>query len=93
MREVIPGLRQLAILADFGNPATVLEMGEVQVLARKLGLEVVTLEIRRAEDIAPAFEAFKGRADGSFHRSNGRIGPIRGLEVEIVSSVPNLETH
>jgi ABC-type uncharacterized transport system substrate-binding protein len=27
------------------------------------GLEVVTLEIQRAEDIAPAFEALKGRAE------------------------------
>jgi putative tryptophan/tyrosine transport system substrate-binding protein len=66
LREVIPGLRQLAILADFGNPATVLEMGEVQVLARKLGLEVVTLEIRRAEDIAPAFEALKSGAQALY---------------------------
>ena len=45
---------------------TVLEMGEVQAAARTLGLEVVTLEIRRAEDIAPAFEALKGRADALY---------------------------
>src|SRR5262252_9935969 len=41
-------------------------MGEVQAAARTLALEVVTLEIRRAEDIAPAFEGAKGRADALY---------------------------
>ena len=66
MREVVPGLRRLAILANADNPSDVLEMGEVQAAARTLGLEVVTFEIRRAEDIAPAFEALKGRADALY---------------------------
>ena len=66
LREVVPGLRRLAIMANVGNPGAVLEMGEVQAAARTLGLEVATLEIRRAEDIAPAFEALKGRADALY---------------------------
>ena len=66
LREVVPGLRRLAIMANAGNPAAVLEMGEVQAAARTLGLEVVTLEIRRAEDIAPAFETLKGRAEALY---------------------------
>jgi putative ABC transport system substrate-binding protein len=50
-----------------GNPGAVLEMDEAEAAARMLGLEVVKLEIRRAEDIAPAFEALKGRAaDGLY---------------------------
>ena len=66
LREVVPGLRRLAIMANVGNPAAVLEMREVQATARTLGLEVVTLEIRRPEDIAPAFEALKGRAEALY---------------------------
>jgi putative tryptophan/tyrosine transport system substrate-binding protein len=66
LREVIPGLRRLAIIGNVGNSQVVLEMGEVQAAARTLGLDVITSEIRRAEDIAPAFEAFKGRADALF---------------------------
>jgi putative tryptophan/tyrosine transport system substrate-binding protein len=31
-----------------------------------LGIDVANFEIRRAEDIAPAFEAFKGRADALY---------------------------
>jgi putative tryptophan/tyrosine transport system substrate-binding protein len=63
LREVVPGLRRLAIMADIGNPFTVLELGEVQTVAKTLGLEVVTLEIRRAPDIMPAFDALKDRSE------------------------------
>ena len=66
LREAVPGLRRLAIMANVGNPASVLEMGEVQATARTLGLAVITFEIRRAEDIAPAFEALKDRADALY---------------------------
>src|SRR5262245_49714511 len=55
------GLRSMSF-----SPGTVLEMGDVLTTARTLGLDVVTLEIRRAEDIAPAFEALKGRADALY---------------------------
>jgi putative tryptophan/tyrosine transport system substrate-binding protein len=66
LREIVPGLRQLAIMANAGYPAAVLEMAEVQAAARTLGLEVTTLEIRRAENIAPAFEALKGRVEALY---------------------------
>jgi putative ABC transport system substrate-binding protein len=59
LREVVPNLRRFAILGDIGYPASVLEIGEVRESARALKLEAATLEIRRAEDIAPAFEAIK----------------------------------
>ena len=50
LREVVPHVRRLAILAHVGNPASALEIDEVQTAARALGLEVTTLEIRRVED-------------------------------------------
>ena len=66
LREVVPSLRRLAIMANIGSPIGVLEMGEVQAAAGTLGLEVATLEIRRAEDIVPAIEALKGRTDALY---------------------------
>ena len=66
LREVVPGLRRLAILANVGSPIGVLEMREVQATAGTLGLEVTTSEIRRAEDISPAFDALKGRVDALY---------------------------
>jgi putative tryptophan/tyrosine transport system substrate-binding protein len=66
LREVVPGLRRLAILANVASPAVVLDMREVQATAGTLGLEVTTSEIRQGEDIAPAFEALKSRADALY---------------------------
>jgi putative tryptophan/tyrosine transport system substrate-binding protein len=51
LREVVPGLRRLAIMFDGGYRASVGENGEVQVMARSLGLEAAPHEIRRPEDI------------------------------------------
>jgi putative tryptophan/tyrosine transport system substrate-binding protein len=61
LREIVPRLHRLAIIVDVGSPQAVLEMGEVQTTARKLGLDVAPLEIRRTEDIAPAFAALKAQ--------------------------------
>jgi ABC-type uncharacterized transport system substrate-binding protein len=66
LREVVPNLGRLAIMANAGAPGAVLEMGEVQAKARTLGFEVTTLEIRQAEDIAPAIETLKSRADALY---------------------------
>jgi putative tryptophan/tyrosine transport system substrate-binding protein len=66
LREVVPDLRRLAIMANAGNPGSMLDMSEAEATARRLGLEVTTSEIRRAEDIAPAFEAFRNRADALY---------------------------
>lgn len=66
LREVVPGLRRLAIMANVASSIGVLEMRDVQAAAHTLGLDVTTLEIRRAEDIAPAIEALKGGADALY---------------------------
>jgi putative tryptophan/tyrosine transport system substrate-binding protein len=66
LREVLPRLRRLAIIGNVDFPQGVLEMAEVQAVARGLGIEVAPLEIRRAEDIAPAFEALKAQADALY---------------------------
>jgi putative tryptophan/tyrosine transport system substrate-binding protein len=66
LREILPSLQTVAILANIGNPNSILEMGEAHAAVRTIGLDVVTSEIRRAEDIAPAFEALKGHADALY---------------------------
>jgi len=66
LREVVPVLRGLAVIANAGNPVSVREMREVEATARRLGHKVAIFEIQRAEDIAPTFEALKGRADALY---------------------------
>ena len=61
LREVTPGIHRLAIMANVSNPAALLEMVEVQMSARAIGLEAIALEVRRPDDITSAFEAIKSR--------------------------------
>jgi putative ABC transport system substrate-binding protein len=62
LREVVPGLRRLAIFANVSSAFAVLEVNEVHATARTIGLEVATFEIGRGEDITTAFETLKGHA-------------------------------
>jgi putative ABC transport system substrate-binding protein len=66
LREVVPGFRRLSILVNVGNRAYQQEIGEIQAAVSRFGLEATILEIRRAEDIAPAFEAVKNRTDALY---------------------------
>jgi len=91
MREIVPSLRQVAILANVGNPAAVLDMVEAQASARKLGLEVTTSEIRRAEDIAPAFDALKGHADALYVCTDPLVNTHR-IRVNILALAARLPT-
>jgi putative ABC transport system substrate-binding protein len=90
LREVVPALRRLAIMPNMGNPASVLEMGEVQAAAGTLGLTVVTVEIRGIEDIAPAFETLKARADALYVPSDPLVGThrIRIITLALAARVP-----
>jgi putative ABC transport system substrate-binding protein len=66
LREVVPGLRRLAILANVGNAGSALEMDEARTVAGKLGLQVIASGIRRVEYITLAFETIEGRADALY---------------------------
>jgi len=66
LREVMPALRHLAILARLDNPSNVVEVGELTAAARSLGVDVATANARRAEDIVPALDALRGRTDALY---------------------------
>ena len=66
LREVVPGLRRLAILANANGPLAMLEMRETAATARALGFDVVPMEIRRNEDIASRFAVLQGGSDALY---------------------------
>ena len=59
LRELLPGLRRLAVIGNVEYPATVQEIAEARAAAGTLGLDLVVLEIRRAEDIVGTFPVLK----------------------------------
>ena len=78
LRLVVPGLRRLAVMANVDNVLTMLEMGEVRAKAPSAGLdEAATVEIRRADDIAPAIERLKGNADALYVCADGLVNSNR----------------
>jgi putative tryptophan/tyrosine transport system substrate-binding protein len=62
LREIVPGIRRLAVMVNLGFPDAVQEGSEAHAAASALGLEVVKLEIRRPQDIASSFESLKADA-------------------------------
>jgi putative ABC transport system substrate-binding protein len=66
LREVVPGLRRPAILANLANTGTALEFEAAQVAAHKLSLEPIRLEIQRGEDIPAAIGSLNSRADALY---------------------------
>jgi putative tryptophan/tyrosine transport system substrate-binding protein len=65
LREITPNLRRLAVIANVSGaaPDPITEVREISSAARAVGLGVMTLEIRRAEDIVPAMQMMGARAD------------------------------
>src|SRR5262249_48282656 len=92
LREVVPGLHRLAIMGNIGLPEVELEMRELQTTAKMFGLEVSPLEIRRAEDIAPAFEMIlKGGANALYIIGDPLTGTNR-LRINIMALAARLPT-
>ena len=92
LREVAPGFRRLALMANVGNPPSMLEMREVEATARKLGNEVITFEIRGAADIAPVFDALKGRADALYVCGDALVDTnrVRIITLALVLRLPTM---
>jgi len=82
-------------LANVGNPLVVLDMREVQATARTLGLEVITLEIRRGEDIAPAFEALNGYEEALYVVFDALVNThrIRINTLALAARLPTMHGH
>jgi len=59
LHELLPDLQRMAIIGNVNYAAAVREIGEVQAVAAKLGLNADVLEIRHARDVVPAFETLK----------------------------------
>jgi putative tryptophan/tyrosine transport system substrate-binding protein len=66
LRDVVPNLRHVAVMADATYPAAKNELAETQAACRALGIETIALEIKKAEDIAPAFDTLRDRAEALY---------------------------
>jgi putative ABC transport system substrate-binding protein len=91
LRDLLPGLRRLALLANVGNSYAAREMREVEAMARSLGLDPTTLEIRRAEDIAPAIKSLKSRVQALYVVTDTLIN-VQRIRINSVALAARLPT-
>jgi ABC-type uncharacterized transport system substrate-binding protein len=64
LRDLVPRAARIAALFNMSNPALPSQWKEVEIAARSLGLQSHLLDVRKSEDLAPAFDAAnKHRAD------------------------------
>jgi putative ABC transport system substrate-binding protein len=67
LREIIPDFRRLAVLTNVNFFGSAGEVAEIRTAARALGVDIVDmLEIRKSEDIAPAFATLTGKAQALY---------------------------
>jgi putative ABC transport system substrate-binding protein len=66
LREVLPNMRTLAALVDAGDSEGLRERTELEAAAHKVGLEIFPVDIRRPDDIAPAIDGAKDRAQALY---------------------------
>jgi len=87
LREISPKMRRLAIIADAVDPQTMLERNTVRELASKFGIDPIPLEIRRTQDIEPAFATLKSeQADALYVVINELLNANRLLIVSSAES-------
>ena len=86
LRQAIPQLHRLAILADAGYAEPMLEADRVKSTAQALGLEAARLGVWRAEDIAPAFETLRNKADALYVVSDALVAANRARIVTLALS-------
>jgi ABC-type uncharacterized transport system substrate-binding protein len=94
LREIVPGLRRLAIMANVTNPAAELQVGEVEAAARAFGLHPETFDIRRSQDIAPAFDALKDRTEALYVNGDPLVttNRVRISILAVAARVPTMHT-
>jgi putative ABC transport system substrate-binding protein len=92
LRETLPGLRQLAVMADFAFQAAALEADGLRDGAKTLGIEVTRSEITRTDDIAAAFEAIKGRVQAVYVPANrlANANRVRINELALAAQLPTM---
>ena len=66
LREVVPGLKRVAIFGNSGNPSVAPERNAAIAGAHALGFDPIISGVQTVEDIAPTIEALKGNADALY---------------------------
>ena len=65
VKELMPGVLRMAAMYNMGNPTFALRWKQVELAARALRIECQLLDVRKPEDIGPAFTAATAQKAGA----------------------------
>ena len=65
VKELMPGVLRMAAMYNMGNPTFALRWKQVELAARALHIECQLLDVRKPEDIGPAFTAATAQKAGA----------------------------
>jgi len=90
LKEVIPGLRRLTVLASRGYSANLLELNEVLTSTKAFDLEALIVEVGQSEEIATAIAAFKDHTEALYVPANPFANTNRVLinEMALAARLP-----
>jgi putative tryptophan/tyrosine transport system substrate-binding protein len=86
LKKLIPAASTVAVLWNSTNPAVRLQWRQAQEAALVLGVRLISLEVREATDIAPAFEVAKRQgADGLIVLPDPTTGSHRSAIIDLAA--------
>jgi putative ABC transport system substrate-binding protein len=86
IRELVPGGARIAILQNMGSPNNPPQWKEIESAARVLGVQPQLLDVRKPEDLGPAFDAAtRQRADGLVVGGEGLFQANRKMIAELAA--------
>ena len=86
LKELLPNISRVALLRNASRMGTEEHLREAEVAARKLGLQLQSLEVRQPEDIETAFRAAeKGRAEALIVVAAGLGGAQRARIISLAA--------
>jgi putative ABC transport system substrate-binding protein len=65
LKQIVPGVRQAAVLRDAANPAGIAQFGAIRASATALGVDVTPINVRDAGEIERAVAAFARTGNGA----------------------------
>ena len=86
LKEVVPGLSRVAVLWDASLDRTPLKATEVA--ARSLGLRMITLEVRRPEDLERAFRTAATKRAQAVFMWGGPMFDGNASQIAALAAVP-----
>ena len=57
LREAVPGVARIAAFMNMGNPVQFGEWKEIETAAQSMGIQPQLIDVRKVDDIGPAFDA------------------------------------